>query len=122
MNFGVILKVKMNSKEEHQSKISKCSSEEGKVCSFCGEFPCIWYDYEESIVETSNDMIALAKTADGCPPKNNIVRKEGYKCFVRMHYGHLGVGNRQEIPACVLNHIRALYPDDNGAYMGFKSE
>ena len=106
----------MTSKDLQRS----CSREEGKACSLCGEFPCIWFQYEDDIVNMTNEWIGCSTTAEGRPPTNNLARKEGYKCFVRMHYGHLGAGNRQKIPGCVLGHIRGLYPDDNGTYMGFK--
>ena len=97
-----------------------CSREDEKDCSLCGESPCIWLLYEDTIVNMTNEWIDFSTTAEGRPPTNNLARKEAYKCFVRMHHGHLGAGNRQKIPGCVLDHIRGLYPDDNGTYMGFK--
>ncbi|KAK6050441.1 hypothetical protein COOONC_12054 [Cooperia oncophora] len=35
-------------------------------------------------------------------------------------YGHLGLGKRYELPACVRAAIMAEYPSNTGNYVGFK--
>ena len=92
------------------------------TCSHCGEQPCIWFTYEDSIKETMMEWYALETSTKHCPPTNNLTRKECYKCYIRMRYGYLGKGKRVEIPACVLARVREIYPDEKEDYMGFKAK
>ncbi|EYC36954.1 hypothetical protein Y032_0841g2630 [Ancylostoma ceylanicum] len=43
-----------------------------------------------------------------------------YRSFVLWAYGHLGLGNRLEIPACVRSTIMKTFPSQDG-YVGFRS-
>ena len=44
-----------------------------------------------------------------------------YREVIRIMYGHLGVGNRREVPKCCLIAIHNLFPeDDPNSYVGYK--
>ncbi|KAK6045019.1 hypothetical protein COOONC_17477 [Cooperia oncophora] len=49
-----------------------------------------------------------------------IFRYYAYRSFVAWAYGHLGLGKRYELPACVRAAIMAEYPSNTGNYVGFK--
>ncbi|EYC15176.1 hypothetical protein Y032_0037g3364 [Ancylostoma ceylanicum] len=46
-------------------------------------------------------------------------RYYAYRCFVLWAYGHVGLGKRLEIPACVRKAIMEAYPSQSG-YVGFR--
>ncbi|KAK5976251.1 hypothetical protein GCK32_005198 [Trichostrongylus colubriformis] len=52
--------------------------------------------------------------------RNRIYRYYAYRSFVAWAYGHLGLGNRYEVPACVRAAIMAAYPSRTGEYVGFR--
>ena len=101
---------------------SKQAKEDNYTCSHCGESSCIWFYYRDDVVEAVHNWVDSNTTSNGYRPSNNLIRKECYQIFIRMHHGFLGKGKRKKIPECVLNCIRCLYPDDDGEYMGFKDE
>ena len=92
------------------------------TCSECRENPCIWLTYQDSMKEAMMEWVDFETSTKGCPPKNNITRKETYKWFIRMKYGYLGKGKRVEIPACFLARVREIYPDEEEDYIGFKAK
>lgn len=48
----------------------------------------------------------------------NRKRKVLYYAYIRAVHGMLGKGVRKEIPQCILEFIRELFPDEHGEYMG----
>ena len=46
-----------------------------------------------------------------------------YKLYIYNKFGHLGRGNRIQIPVCVISKIREMWPEDsNEDYMGHRDE
>ena len=52
-------------------------------------------------------------------PTNNMIRKHLYRHYFLMSNGPIGRGRREELPKCVIDGIRAIYPDSMGIYQGF---
>ena len=94
-----------------------------ETCTECGETPCDWDTYGSNLMEGTEEFILSLQAAnDGERPENNIIRKGMYRLFVHLKFGHLGKGNRLSIPCCVRDQIRRKWPNDNGEYMGYRSE
>lgn len=51
---------------------------------------------------------------------NEAYRYHAYVSYINMVYGFLGRRKRKVIPACIVNHIREMWPDPVGVYVGFK--
>lgn len=51
---------------------------------------------------------------------SNIKRKKAYQHMSKKIHGTLGLGNRIQLPTCVTENIKRIYPDENGIYMGYK--
>ena len=49
---------------------------------------------------------------------NSKYRNQAYRFFVIWQYGKLGMGQRRAIPACVVTHIRAIFPDEKSMLHG----
>lgn len=52
---------------------------------------------------------------------NNNYRYWAYRNYIEYIYGLLGRYNRKVVPACVVSHIRATWPDTDGEYVGFQA-
>ena len=52
-------------------------------------------------------------------PINNQLQKHLYHHYSLMSNGHIGRGHREELPKCVVDGVRKLYPDSSGVYQGF---
>jgi hypothetical protein len=88
-----------------------------KACEGCGDTPCVW-------ASNKNAMIAWDESEHGHLhgddlPSNNTRRKCLYRQIaLAIAGGPLGKGKRIQLPCCILDGIRALFPDMNGKYMG----
>ena len=51
---------------------------------------------------------------------NTQMRKAMYRIFTYIKFFHLGRGVRIQVPYCVADKIRGVYPSRDGQYMGFK--
>ena len=76
-------------------------------------------DFFQNSFEVDDDGVYYDK--DGDIITRNQIRKSLYRFYIKTVHGTLGVGNMKQIPECVLASIRALCPDENGCYMGYKS-
>lgn len=47
-------------------------------------------------------------------------RYAGYRLFMYLVHGYLGMGVRKMIPACAVSRIHEEYPKATGVYIGFK--
>ena len=84
-------------------------------CDECGCAPCIWQENKVHI-ETDNNFLLSDAT-------NKQRRFYAYKQMVYALYSHLGRGNRRELPSCVVEGVRGLWPEDNKRkYIGFKDK
>ncbi len=101
-------------KSIHELWLDRYRDEGGefKFCDHCGETPC-------SFALVGDKVIAIGRTqfTPGAVP-NSIVRKSCYKAYIYLSYGHMGKGNRERIPNCVLAEIRKQWPDEEESYMG----
>lgn len=86
------------------------------MCPRCGqdESRCEWLVHGNEI----RDRLLVIK--EECPAlKNHNLRFEGYKIATGLIHGILGKYNRVQLPDCVTNGIRNLYPGSN--YVGFRN-
>jgi hypothetical protein len=55
------------------------------------------------------------------PINNSQKRKRCYRFFSQFINGHLGKGIRVQLPSCVVEKVRAAFPnEDDQKYLGFK--
>lgn len=86
------------------------------VCDSCKKASCIWDEHEDSILEKVSDWKIYGRFQS-----NSTLRKKCYQYFAAVLYGHLGHGNRRELPECIVENVRQILPNENASeYMGFK--
>ena len=86
----------------------------GDPCESCGSSPCVWTENKQQLL-TDNAYLLEEKST------NKQGRFYAYKQMVYALHGHLGKGQRRELPGCVVDGVRALWPEDNKRkYTGFK--
>ena len=97
------------------------------VCIYCANTPCEWHVYGQELLrntslmhyrETRNGKEVVVDDA-GNEVSNASMRKAMYRMFTYLKFGHLGKGVRIPVPQCVADKIRAIYPEEDGKYMGF---
>lgn len=82
----------------------------------CGLKKCITHpDVLELCIRNAGDI-----RNDREDNSTRAFRKAAYRQFTLARYGHLGKGNRQVCPSCVLLKIREQYPSVTGVYMGYR--
>ena len=87
-------------------------------CNTCGEAPCKMEVYSVEVHETE-DHIGLEVNDE--ETLNNKKRFNAYTYFTHLLYRSLGKGNRIEVPVCIVDHFKSLWPeDDKTKYTGFK--
>ena len=103
------------------------SFEEESVCHHCGNTPCEWDGFGKDLLQKTG-MMHFRETRNGADVvvdesghlvPNSSMRRAMYRIFTYLKFGHLGRGVRIPIPECVLQKIRAIYPANDGQYMGF---
>jgi hypothetical protein len=91
--------------------------EEDTMCQHCAENPCVWAVRREDMRifdESEHEHLP----AEDRPP-NNIRRKKVYRqMFLYINQGPSGKGVRMELPECVEDGARLMFPSP--AYMGFR--
>ncbi|KAI0560203.1 hypothetical protein FGB62_121g018 [Gracilaria domingensis] len=90
---------------------------EDVACRRCGRTPCYWVQFGSYVVETISEKFPIADSS-----QNNEARKCAYKNYIYERYGFMGKGNRIQIPHCVLEGIRSMWPDAAGTYMGYRDD
>ena len=84
-------------------------------CASCSSNPCHWDYYRNGILAYIEEK--------GKGQANNEKRKAAYKFYVFKVHGPLGSSRRVEVPSCILNGVRAQWPETNPEdYMGHKDE
>ena len=87
----------------------------GGRCEECDCSPCIWSENKEQIQHDNSYLLSENDT-------NKQRRFYAYKQMVYALHGHLGKGQRRELPKCVVEGIRMLWPENNKRkYVGFKA-
>ena len=91
--------------------------EASEECYHCREEPCVWVAQKEAMKRF--DASEHAHLPVGDLPPNNIRRKKVYRqMFLHINQGPAGVGVRIELPKCVENGTREMFPSPT--FMGFK--
>ena len=85
-----------------------------------------WDEVKQDILEFFQSTYQVGEDGmhydlDGVAVERSHIRKSMYQFYIKSVHGTLGAGNRKRIPECVLAGIRAICPDENGSYMGYKS-
>ena len=88
------------------------------VCDICHVQTCLWMRYCDEIIAHGdwyydNEAPEVNKESE--------TRKFCYRMFICIHYGPLGVGVRVELPQCVVEGVREVYPSPDNTYMGYMS-
>ena len=52
----------------------------------------------------------------------SLAHKHLYQVYTKNVHGILGKNNHQKIPKCIICFIRALFPELDGKYMGYKEK
>jgi hypothetical protein len=87
-------------------------------CDYCSENPCVWVDGRDGVI--ANDKNENGHTFS---IKNKTCRKLAFRHMFRVVNGGPGQkGVRKQLPECVEFGVRALFPDEQAHYMGFKEE
>jgi hypothetical protein len=91
----------------------------------CGETPCDWLRFRAKLLSEARSTYPCvlgdhSNHGGRVGVTRNVVQKFIYKNYVYSKYGSLGKGIRINIPECVLQKVRAAYPEDDGNYMGHK--
>ena len=80
-------------------------------CRYCLQDPCVLQTEYDALLE-----IGSAMEHRNCP--NNEIRFAMYRHMSNAIHGHLGAGNRRQLPNCVEFRIRNMYPDER--YVGYR--
>jgi hypothetical protein len=92
--------------------------EDDDVCKYCGEGPCVWLLSMENMKLYDESEHRSLPEED--KPPNNIRRKKVYRqMFLSMNDGPIGCGVRVQLPKCVEEGARQMFPSPS--FMGFKS-
>jgi hypothetical protein len=82
-------------------------------CKNCGKSPCDWPTIHPEIIQYAHQL-----DTDDLGMSNAARRFRLYKRATFLIHGHLGRGDRRELPSCVTQEIHTWYPDEQ--YTGFK--
>lgn len=52
--------------------------------------------------------------------ENKSARWHAFRSYSEAKHGYLGKGNRKPHPACIEKGVRAVFPDPDGQYVGFR--
>ena len=83
-------------------------------CTKCNESPCLWATHGKAIISSVEEVLPVNAT-------NKQKRFQAYSCFVRTIHGPLGRGNRVKLPPCCSIQIRYAFPENSGAYTGYRA-
>ena len=87
------------------------------VCKHCHQKNCVFIQ-TKAFLEEQADILFDQNQTDPLEP--NECRKKLYREFVLYHHGHQGRGKRIELPQCVLDGVRKMFPSENAEYMGHR--
>ncbi len=127
LSYQAVILQQVHNKISEASRDAFDSPDDKVICIQCGETLCDWLRFGAELLSEARSTYPCvlgdrsscsARAGDGVT--RNVVRKFIYKNYVYSKYGSLGKGIRINIPECVLQKVRAAYPEDDGNYMGHK--
>ena len=104
---------KMSTTNQLESEEQNEKDKEEEMCEFCEEKPCIADEMKKDIEEFGRE---LEQTCES----NKQIRFHLYRKAALTLWGHLGAGNRKELPLCLQSDIRVLYPSQE--YIGYREK
>ena len=107
--------------EDHQLStrtMSTATDEEEKGnCTYCNSMPCIWVSNKKGMLQF--DELEHATLIGDDIPLANQRRKGIYRQMALiMNEGPTGKGVRLELPICIVNGVREMFPEKDHKYMG----
>jgi hypothetical protein len=119
---GSVYQIKREIKREEDNGKENAVNEEvvknDVACKHCGGDVCVWFE-KKGIMEAFDENEHGHLPDDDKPP-NNIRRKKLYRqMFLFINQGPAGAGVRMELPKCVEDGARQMFPSPS--FMGFKS-
>jgi hypothetical protein len=88
------------------------------VCLYCEQIPCEWLHYGRSVVDSVRAKSSSSPSTD-ISLINKSCRHDAYRMYTRAKYGYMGKGRRVPLPTCVVDGIRANFPDMDNNYICF---
>lgn len=88
-----------------------------ETCSWCNVEPCLLDHGLYEAIETEYEYLKECDTENVLTHKE--IRFKLYRTATRWIHGHLGRGNRRELPGCVVSEIKDLAHETGGLYTGF---
>ena len=92
------------------------------TCFRCYEKPCEFTEFESQVVAYVNGLAGIDGDAVKDSENGEVAKAHRYAMyreFTAYKHGYLGKGNRIQPPSCVVNGIRAYFPDPNHVYKGY---
>ena len=81
------------------------------ICAYCDNDPC-HHDVYKQFLQSEGCVLG----DEGVPP--NVARKRLYRIYIMAVWGYLVFQNYKQVPSCVKQFIRELFPDPKREYMG----
>jgi hypothetical protein len=103
---------------KYENPVKTCGSTvhteyDGYQCQQCLYERCIWELNKERIIDDNNALLSAEAS-------NKERRFFGYKQMTFALHGHLGKGQRRELPCCVVDGIREMWPEEDRKYTGYR--
>jgi hypothetical protein len=86
------------------------------TCKFCNQFPCMWTQNAEAVVE--NDKVLNDIAVQHLPPPNLVRRQRAFLYIATLVWGKQGYAYRFDLDTCVVEGVRKQWPAANGKYKG----
>ena len=95
--------------------------EDDAVCDKCGAEPCVWLRYSHKACAYASRNLTRYHNLTNyqVDRKQSSHRWHLYRMCARMRNGGALGGDRIQLPDCVVNHVRVLFPSTSGNYVGF---
>jgi hypothetical protein len=87
------------------------------TCKFCNQFPCVWTQNAEAVVE--NDKVMNQVAVQPLLPHNFVCRQQAFMHIATLVWGKQGYAYCFDLDTCVVDGVRKQWPAaPNGNYKG----
>jgi hypothetical protein len=87
------------------------------TCKFCHQFPCVWTQNEEAVIENDHVLNQIAML--NLPPPSLVRRQRAFIYIATLVWGRQGYAYRFDLDTCVVNGVRKQWPaPTTGNYNG----